>query len=231
VHDLNAGREDHDVDAPRRNGGDRRFQRPDVLGQCPAIDGYPGDAGAALGQAIQQLDRRDAVLLHGDSCTAQRLFIRSRVDGRQQFAPGIRLGHADPDRHLHLTKHGERFGAARHDPGTAERLQEVGACIRVLNGADEGARANPSQEDDHLDVPAHDGAGKFQRRRVGLERHLAKRRRHERCSAIGRDQGGDLRGSTALQSEDTQSAKVGRSASRAHRTLDHTIVTVLDPRL
>jgi hypothetical protein len=121
------------------------------------------------------------------------------IEGRQQLAPGVRLGCRYPHWNLQLAEHRQRLGAARHNLRARQRGNERVARTLPLDDFEQRARADAGEQNDDVELIAEQSIGKGERFGVGVERHFAQRGRDDRTAAIGCDERRHLLTATAFE--------------------------------
>ena len=122
---LNLSRigEQHHACAPSDNRSDRGPQRLEVVRERPAVDGNAQDVCPALFESSQEGLVWDAVFLHGHALAAELDVVR--IERRQHFPPGVRLGNRNRNRHAELFQRLDGFRPARHNRYLGERLDDL----------------------------------------------------------------------------------------------------------
>ena len=138
----------------------------------------------------------------------------ARLDGREQFAPGIRLGRGDPDRDVQLTKDRRGLRPAHRDLDPRQGPADLFSGVRLREDVGDRPHADTRQENADVDVAEQQRGGEIDRRGVRLERQLAQRGRDDRTAAVLGDQRGDFRRPPALQREDPSTLEMCRRPFR-----------------
>jgi hypothetical protein len=120
---------------------------------------------------------------------------------------------------LQFTEHGEWLWSTGDHPRPAESGDERLSGHRLPDHVDEGARSHARQEDDDVELTAHQCGRKIQRGGVRFQRHFTQRGRHVRPTAKGRNQRSNLGGPAAFERQDALTLKIRSRALSRHRTI------------
>ena len=190
-------------------------KRPQILGQRPLIDGHARHDGARALEARQQIGVRCAVFLHGTRrpCERQlaRFGCRATPAARARCLAPARSARPAPAARAAPRRASAR---ARRSWCAATRRRSCRAAADLLDEPRQRPRADAGQQDDQIELAALEAVGKRDRFGVGLERHLAHRRRRDRLPAVGRDERGHLPRAPAFEHQHAQTVKKAPGSRR-----------------
>ncbi len=204
IHDLVAGGEHGHVDLAGGDGPHVRLQRADVERQIPAIDFNAIHFGAARFEPRHQAGVGLTIFLQADSLLGD---VDVLVDGREDFAPRVRLGHAIGGLQPQLFEHNHRLGSASDGSNVGDRRQQPLAVDVPLDFGDQMANADAGHEDDDVDLPGHDLVGKVDRIAIFADGDFAHGRADRGDAAEAFDETGHFGGAAALESGHPQSSE------------------------
>ena len=205
VDNLLGGREQDDFAAALGNRSDIGDQRPQVLGQFPAVDRHVDHPRTAGFQAGDQAGIGLAVFLQAHGLVGQRHML---IECGQQLAPRVGFGDSPRGCQADLLHRRSRLRTAGDGHDVRQAIEKTPAVDMPLDGGQQHAETDARQKHHDADIPRDQPVGEIDGSRVVFDRDFPQRRADVRHAPVLGDQPGHFLRLTAFEGRHTQSRKV-----------------------